>query len=66
MELVTAIGLTAFATALIVATGTCLAVKLMSQGRQHASEQRVNALQLENVSLGERISAWEARVTDLE
>ena len=60
------IGLTAFTTALIVATGTCLVVKLILQGRQQASEQRVNALQLENVSLVERISAWEARVTELE
>lgn len=66
MEILTAIGLTAATTGLIVATGTYLGVTLIYQRRRHLTEQRMNALQIENASLGERITAREARVTQFE
>ena len=66
MELLTAIGLTAAATALIVATVTWLAVTLIFQRKSHPAEERLSVLQIENASLGAHIAAREAKVTELE
>jgi len=66
LELLTAIGLTAAATALIVATVTWLGVTLIFQRKAHPAEERLSVLQIENASLGARIAAREAKVTELE
>lgn len=66
MELLTAIGLTAAATALIVAIVTWLAVTLIFQRKAHPAEERLSVLQIENASLGAHIAAREAKVTELE